>query len=198
MRAAALRGRGPPRFAARRRPSGRRRIRRDLSRSSLAVIGPAVELAVERGEADSQHPGGLTLVRLRGREDVQQMLALEPPDGPAKVLLRHTVGRRRIGRQVAKRNELASAEDHRALEHVLELAHVALPGPSNESPERLALDAEAPGAELGVEPLDQVIDQERDVTASFAERRHAQVHDVEPVVEVLAEAASLDLTREIT
>jgi len=74
---------------------------------------------------------------------------------------------------------------------------VALPGPPDERPERLTLDAEAAGAELGVQPLDQVIDQQRDVTASVAERRHRQVHDVEPVEEILAEVARLDLVREI-
>ena len=40
---------------------------------------------------------------------------------------------------------------------------------------------------------EEVLDQQRDVVLALAQRRQVDVDDVEPVVEVLAEPALLDL-----
>src|SRR2546422_5214595 len=108
------------------------------------------------------------------------MLALELTHGAAKILGQRAMGRARVGGQVAKGDEVAAAEDHGPFEDVLELADVAPPRPADERPERVSLDAEASHAEPGVEPVDEVIDQDRDIAASLAQRRHREVHDVQP------------------
>ena len=49
------------------------------------------------------------------------------------------------------------------------------------------------GLGLGSVLHEEVLDQQRDVVLAVAQRRHVDVDDVEPVVEVLAEPALLDL-----
>src|SRR4029450_5418407 len=100
-------------------------------------------------------------------------------------------------RQIAHRNQIAAAEDHGPLENVFELTHVALPRAADERPQGIALDTETASAELGVEPLDEVVDQHRDVAPTLAQRRHREVHDIEPVEEILAEASGVDLPLEV-
>ena len=84
-----------------------------------------------------------------------------------------------------------------ALDHVLELAHVARPRVVEHALERGARDGEARLAVLlRVEP-DEVIDEQRDVLAARAQRRRRDGDDVEPIVEVLAEAPRLHLGEQI-
>ena len=92
---------------------------------------------------------------------------------------------------------LAAAEDHGPLQHVLELPHVALPRLGRQRPQRLGLDADEPRAQLAVEPAHEVIDQQRNVAATLAQRRQRDVHDVEPVEQVLAEPPLRDLPVEV-
>src|SRR4030095_8343964 len=108
------------------------------------------ELAVERGQADPQHAGCLALVGLRRSQDLFQVLALEPTNRSTEILRRCTLAGHGLRGQVAQGDEIAAAEDDGALEDVLELPHVALPRPADQRPERIALDAEAVRAELGV------------------------------------------------
>src|SRR5262245_27318382 len=124
-------------------------------------------------------------------------MALEPPHRSAKVLGCRPVARPMIRRQIAHRDQIAAAEDHGPLEDVFELTHVALPRPADERPQRVALDTETATAELGVEPVDEVVDQHRDVAATLAQGRHREVYDIETVKEILAEAAGVDLPLEV-
>src|SRR5262249_8559819 len=84
-----------------------------------------------------------------------------------------------------------------ALQSVLELAHVALPRPPDQGPERVALDAETVSPELGVEPVNEVVHQAGNVTPALAQRRHDQVDDVQAIEQILAEVPGLDLALEL-
>src|SRR5205823_3790161 len=70
---------------------------------------------------------------------------------------------------------------------VLELADVAGPVPRREELEGVRRDVEARAPASG-----ELRHEERHVRGSLAERRDAEAQDVEPVVEVLAEAALRD------
>ena len=127
------------------------------------------------------------------------MAALELAGRLAKIARMRHRRRRRILRhgQIREREQLAGAEHHGPLERVLQLPHIALPRPRGERPQRLALDAEEPRPELGIEPPDQVIDQQWNIPAALAQRRHLELHDVEPKEQVLAKAPAEDLARQI-
>src|SRR5690606_17914791 len=92
---------------------------------------------------------------------------------------------------------LAVAEEQAALDDVLELADVAGPGMPEEALHRAVGHPAHVLLELGAEVAEEVLDQERDVALALAQRRQAHLDHVEPVVEVLAEAALPDLLQQI-
>ena len=80
-------------------------------------------------------------------------------------------------------------ERHRVLDGVLELADVALPPVLGQRPEGCRRQRpRRPAEALGRRP-DEVVDEERQVAGAVLERRQLDRHDVQPVVEVLAETA---------
>ncbi len=107
-------------------------------------------------------------------------------------------GRRRDGElQVRALDPLVLAEQDRPLEHVLELADVAGPRMRLERRDRVVGDADDLLLQPLVELLDDVLHEQRDVADPLAQRRDLQRHHVEPVVEVVAEVAALDLGLEV-
>src|SRR5262249_661221 len=86
---------------------------------------------------------------------------------------------------------VARAEGVGSLEQVLQLAHVAREVVRGQGGGRIGGDALHVAPESLVEPPDEVRDQRRNVVLALAERRHHDAHYVEPVEEVLAEAAAL-------
>ena len=80
--------------------------------------------------------------------------------------------------------------DHGALDHVLELAHVARPGVRLRAPpaRRAASDIDAAALVVG-EATHEVVGEQGDVAAARAQRRDLDDDLREPVVEVLAELA---------
>ena len=79
-------------------------------------------------------------------------------------------------------------EEHRALEDVRQLAHVAGERVGREHLDHLRSDARRGAAEaLGV-PGDEVPDEQRNVAASLAQRRHVHRHHLQAEEQVLAEA----------
>jgi hypothetical protein len=80
--------------------------------------------------------------------------------------------------------------------HVLELAHVAGPVVLLEAFDRRRLDRLVAEAGLGGD-AQEVAHEVADVLEPLAQRRQAQRHDVEAIVEVLAEQALLDLRLEL-
>src|SRR5216110_2476004 len=139
------------------------------------------------------------------RQGLVDELALEALDG---LLLRLAEGARRVGgavgwhaahrgRQVGERDLGAGRQRHRLLDRMLELAHVPLPfvraersvGVGGEGP-RLALETRRGRGE-------EVLDQERQVLDLLAQPRQHDRDDVQPVVQVLAEAPRLHLGLEV-
>ena len=90
-----------------------------------------------------------------------------------------------------------AAEHDQAPDFVFEFAHVARPGVFGQ--QRLGLGREGFGRGLGgLGVLAQEVPRQRwDVFAALAQRRHLDLDDVEPVVEVLAEQALADEADEV-
>src|SRR5207245_2603034 len=78
-----------------------------------------------------------------------------------------------------------------------QLADVAGPRVLGEHLHRLRREAGELLAALAAEAIDEVLHQQRDVVAPLLERRERDVEHVEAEVEVLAEAAPLDLLLEV-
>jgi hypothetical protein len=69
-------------------------------------------------------------------------------------------------RQLAERDALPIREYDRALDHVLELAHVARPGVADELCQRVVSDAPHVLAERRSKAREEVVHEQRDVLAS--------------------------------
>src|SRR5579885_598427 len=175
----------------------------------LAVLGPSpqpivlapqpveLHLAVQGGGVDERVLGGEVDAPAVLPQHVRQVVAL----GAAQELLQgHLVVVVRVPAVAPAGPLLADAAvpgqvdlaDHRTaraqdrpLDHVAELAHVTRPGVAHELGERLvreAVDALLAG-HLAVPQ--ELADEQRDVLDALAQRRNAQRHDVDAVVEVL-------------
>ncbi len=80
-------------------------------------------------------------------------------------------GRGDVVGQVALAQRVAAREDDGALDHVLELAHVARPGVVHQPLERAARRVQARSAVLRAVQAEEVVDEQRDVLAPRAQRR---------------------------
>ena len=87
----------------------------------------------------------------------------------------------------------SGAGDDRPLHDGLELADVAGPVVRLQVPHRALGDPENGPAQLAAVLLHEVLHEPRDVLSPLAQGRHRDREDVEPVPEVLAEAAGLHL-----
>src|SRR6185503_18901082 len=87
--------------------------------------------------------------------------------------------------------------DHQPLHLVLELADVAGPVVAHHQLHRLLAEAPDGLADLVGVALEEMIGEDRDVLAPLAERRQPEREDLEPVVEILAEAAPGDLLLQV-
>src|SRR5262249_12673281 len=86
----------------------------------------------------------------------------------------------------------ARRQDHRSFDEVAQLADVARPSPSLHDLERLVRDhLDAPAHPLG-ESIHEVAHERRDVFRALAQRWHVDREDVQPIVEVVAEAVLVD------
>src|SRR5262249_56529182 len=85
----------------------------------------------------------------------------------------------------------------RALDHILQLAHVARPGVRLEQIERRGVDTADRLAELPGETPDEQFYEHVQVSAALAQRRHVEREDRESIVEVAAVAALRDRESEI-
>ena len=89
-------------------------------------------------------------------------------------------------------NDRLRREHDGALDGVLELAHVAGPRRVHEHRHRLRRDAVDALARAARVPPDEVLDEQRDVLAALAQRRHRDRDDVQPVEQILLELAFAD------
>src|SRR5581483_2508507 len=98
-------------------------------------------------------------------------------------------GRTRGASEVARDLDMhgpRGAEHHDALDGVLELADVARPVIVDEGAQGLGRDVDGAPV-LRVELLEEEVDERRNLVTPLAQRRNADLDDVEPVIEVLAE-----------
>src|SRR6202795_1159296 len=163
-----------------------------------------LELAVEVAALDAEllgRAGHVPLVRAQLAQDVG---ALEGVAGVLElpVALQVVAGLRVFAgaerwRQVLWTDDVAGGHDDQPLDHVAELAHVARPVVGEEVGERLGGDGLRAPPVLGREERDEVLHQGRDIFFSLAEWRHLNRDDVEPIKEILAEAAGADLLLEV-
>src|SRR5437660_5133036 len=87
---------------------------------------------------------------------------------------------------------LSIREDDRALDDVLKLADIPGPVIGSKQLERPSIDAPDLLAGLLGKALDQILDEQRDVVGSVAERGDFDGKDIQPVVKVLAELSLRD------
>src|SRR5713226_486838 len=184
----------------------KRRMRTSLAGRGLLLGGRdpvALELAIEVAALDAEPLGRARHVPLVRAQLTQDIGALEGLAGLLEGLVllglfgRATFPRAEGRGKVFGANDVAGGHDHEPLDHVPELADVARPVVGEEIGERLHRDGLRALAVLGREPRDEVIDQQRDVFLPLPERWHLDRDHVEPVEEVLAEAAPRDQLVEV-
>ena len=152
------------------------------SRSTWPTIRSCRSLALRAGGADALAD------QLGGQGGQVAAPGADRPGGGLAAELRREV----LGGQLG-----AVAQDDGPLDVVLQLADVARPVVVAEQPHRLGVDpADLAAVLLGV-ALQEELDQERDVVAALAEGGQVDRHDVEPVVQVLAEPAGVDLVEQV-
>src|SRR6185369_8438627 len=94
----------------------------------------------------------------------------------------------RLG-EIPRADDLARGEDHRVLDDVLELAHVAGPRIAAEDLERPGRERAQGLAQLLAVAQQEIPREERDVLDAVPQRRKTQRDAAEPVVEVGTERA---------
>src|SRR2546428_4026527 len=93
---------------------------------------------------------------------------------------------------VIYRKRLTVAENHRTLDHILQLAHVARPVIGLEEVQGALVDmANAFASSFGV-AIDQILDQDGNVVAALPQCGHSKREHVEAVEEVLSERTFSD------
>src|SRR6266540_2523868 len=92
---------------------------------------------------------------------------------------------------------LARRQDHRALDHVAQLAHVTGIPVAEQDLLGLAREPRRRLAHARREPRQEVPRERQDVLAAIAQRRHPDVEHVQPVVEVQPERPLLHLVAEL-
>src|SRR6266853_1669001 len=134
--------------------------------------------------------------RRRERGFDQRFLAI----GERGHVARHVLGalaRFPLEPRLVDGKSLALAQDHGALDHVLQLAHIPWPVVRLQQLQRLLADgADALPGLLGV-TLDQVLRQDRNVVPALAQGRDPDGKDVQPIEEVLTKPTTLDSGLEI-
>src|SRR5206468_2714347 len=173
------------------------------SRAIASAIESVSSAGAKRG------PSALELARDGARVDAEQLcrLGLVPPGDPESLVeqplldlaerradqLEDGVARRAFHPddfvwQVFCLDAVLACEHDAALDEVLELPHVARPRVGLEPLDRLAREALELPAVLGSVDAQEVLGEDADVLVTLAERWHTDRDDIEPVVEVLAEA----------
>ncbi len=189
-------GRRRPRAAPGRRASGSQasgRVGSSPFRGARDAVG--LELPPEVDPPDAERLGGPGDVPVVGPELAENVRALEGVPGLPEALearRRPAPGRPPASGAAAgdpRARWVAGRHDDEPLDHVAELAHVARPVVRHEGAHGLAGERLGALPVLRRERLQEVLDQERDVLSPAPERRHLHRDDVQPVEEVLAEAA---------
>src|SRR5262249_39334838 len=158
-----------------------------------------LELAPERRPSDPQRFSRARVVAPEALESLEDVHALGLGERRLPRQLRRGTELkpgRDVGRQVLGLDAVAPGQDGRALDRILELAHVARPRVAEQPLDRLGRESQL-AAELAARAGEEVLGEGRDVLAAIAERRQDHLDDVQPVEEVLAEAALREQRRQI-
>ena len=99
---------------------------------------------------------------------------------------------RKVARQNRRRHHAVLLDGRDLLGHVLQLADVAAPIVALQHPARLVVERDGRHTVLYGHIGGELAEQQEDVLAPVAQRRHRDGHRVEPVVEVFAEPPLLD------
>src|SRR5437899_3467932 len=167
----------------------------------LLALDPVIlELAPQRGAADAERLGGAGVVAaepLQRLEDVDA-LGVRETDLPGERSGGTELGSRgHVGGQVLRTDGVASSQDGRALDRVLQLAHVTRPGVAEKAFEGLGRQAEL-ATELAARPREEMLGQGGNVLAAVAKGREDHLDDIEAIEEVLAEAPLGEQRRQVT
>src|SRR5262249_27496153 len=195
-------------------------------RSDAPYIGPhlcdaePLYARLERGSLDPEHRGGtagtanhpvarlqraqhgcvLDIGERRERDRMRDGALLGSRLDPARIQAHRL---RLVERPLAvrpariQRECLRLAEDHRALDHILQFAHIPGPRVLSEPRERLRGDAEDRLADLAGGEPHEVLDERPQISLALAQRRHLEREDGESIEEVAAETALCDRLSEI-
>ena len=119
---------------------------------------------------------------------------------PAIPILGHWQGSRGVSFSQAKigwRDPTAAAHQQRVMDDVLELANVAGPAVPLQALRSLRIQVDLAQSQPLPVDVEEVFGQRLDVAGPIAQRRQRQDRDLEPVVQVLAEAPGADGIRQI-
>src|SRR2546426_2234024 len=160
--------------------------------SALPTFLLALELARDGARVDAEQLRRLGLVAPGDPESLVEQPLLDLGERRADQL-EDGVARRAFHPddfvwQVFRLDAVLACEHDTALDEVLELPHVPRPRVGLEPLDRLAREALELPAVLGSVDAQEVLGEDADVLVTLAERWHTDRDDVEPVVEVLAEA----------
>ena len=143
---------------------------RTLTPNACGGLAPIALVMIERGE--DQPALGLG----QGGEGARE---------PGRLLVAGQLGRQ------MRRVDLLLGKDEGAVDHVLELTHVARPGAALEDRQRRGGEALV-GAFLSVELAQEVVSQGGDVLCSRPQRRQVDREHLQPVEQIAAELALRD------
>ena len=153
-----------------------------------------LELPVQVALADAEDARGILAVALAVIEHAPGVAQLDLVQVRPLALtgLRLERGRHaQPHREMLGADATVVAQDQRALDHVLEFAHVAGPRVTHEYFHRFRRHLGA-ALRYHTRSADEVIHQSPDVATALAQRRDHQRHDREPEAQVLAELLLLD------
>src|SRR5262249_20196689 len=158
----------------------------------------------------AEHLGGGRLVPARLLQRALEQRALVPGYGGVEVdaILQRLGGRGELegfgtGRALQQaeidrgENLALPAHGDRRLHQVLQLADVAGPWQLGQAFFGFGADGLDRNSLVAADLGNQVIDQQGNVAAAFAQRRHAERNDVQAVVEILAEPALANFLEQI-
>src|SRR5205807_1146527 len=92
-------------------------------------------------------------------------------------------------RQIVRLQQRAILEKHRALQRILQLAHISRPAVIQQQPPRLLVQPLHILAKLPVVMLHEEIDERRQVFFSLAQRRKKNRNNGQPVIQILTKMA---------
>ena len=149
----------------------------------------SLQVAEDGARIDAEVPRGLRPVPVVSLEHLEDVATLEVL---ARLRERHD-RLQGLGEKVhvLGANERAIAEHNRLLDAVLQLTNVARPIVFADRDQRVRREALHLRVQLLGELLKEEFREEDDVITALAQGRQVQVHDVEAVVEILAEGALL-------